>query len=253
MTDLYELINYLDEELEVSTIDDFCPNGLQLEGINQPVESIATAVSASLATIEKAVELKPQVLIVHHGLFWKKDSYRIAGIKKEKLLKLLDQGITLLAYHLPLDCHKEWGNNWKAAKDMGWKDLQGFGPKCGNSHIGVVGTLDNLPVDDFQKKLEQFYQHPAHCALGGPKTIKKAALISGGAHREIHKAINAEVDAFITGSFDEPIWHIAFEEKINFFAMGHSHTETIGPKALGQHLAEKFNLKHQFIDIENPF
>ncbi len=253
MTDLYELIKYLNDELEVSTIDDFCPNGLQIEGQNSPVESVATAVSASLETINKALDLKPQVLIVHHGLFWEKDSYRIIGIKKEKIFKLLDNGITLLAYHLPLDCHKEWGNNWKAAKDMGWDNLQGFGPRCGDSHIGVTGSVNNMSVEGFQKSLEEFYSHPAHSAPGGPKNIKRAALISGGAHREIEKAIDSGVDAFITGSFDEPIWHIAFEQKINFFAMGHAHTEKIGPKALGEHLSTKFNLKHQFIDVENPF
>lgn len=253
MVDLYQLIDYLDDELEVSTIDDFCPNGLQVEGQNKTVQLIATAVSASLETIHKATLLKPQVLLVHHGLFWDKDSHRILGVKKEKIMKLLQHGITLLGYHLPLDCHKVWGNNWKAARDMGWKDLKSFGSYCGSAQIGVIGNMDSIPIATFQKQLEKYYQHPAHIALGGPTVIKKAALISGGAHKEIRKAIETKADAFITGSFDEPIWHIAHEEKINFFALGHSHTERVGPQAIGDHLAKKFNLKHQFIDIENPF
>lgn len=253
MIHLNELITYLDHELDIKSIDDYCPNGVQVEGDNKKITHIVTSVSASLETIQKALELKPEVLIVHHGLFWKKDSYRIQGIKKEKIKLLLNQGTTLLAYHLPLDCHKKWGNNWKAAIDMGWKNIKGFGPRCSDGHLGVMGEVDNLPLDDFQKKLEDYYAHPASSALGGSKTVKKVALISGGAHKEIHDAVKEGADAFITGSFDEPIWHIAFEEKINFFAMGHSNTEKIGPKALGEHLAKQFNLKHTFLDIPNPF
>lgn len=253
MVDLYQLIDYLDDELEVSTIDDFCPNGLQIEGQNKPVHFIATAVSASLETIHQATLLKPQILLVHHGLFWNKDSHRILGTKKEKIIKLLNNDITLLAYHLPLDCHRVWGNNWKAAHDMGWKNLKDFGPQCGHAQLGVIGYVNPTPIEVFQKQLEDYYQHPAQVALGGPKVIQKVALISGGAHWEIKKAIEAKADAFITGSFDEPIWHIAHEEKINFFALGHAHTEKVGPRAIGAHLAEKFKFKYAFIDIENPF
>lgn len=253
MIALKELVSYLDDALEVSTIHDFCPNGLQVEGGQNEVTQIATAVSASLQTLEKAIELKPQVLIVHHGIFWNKDSYRILGTKREKIKLLLDHGISLLGYHLPLDCHKEWGNNWTAAKEMGWKNLKGFGPKYGEAHLGVMGQVEPISRQDFQKKLEEYYNHSATFALGGPEKIEAIALISGGGYKEIDRAVKANADAFITGSFDEPIWHIAHEEKINFFALGHSHTEKIGPKALGKHLEEKFSLKHQFLDIENPF
>jgi len=253
MPHLFELIKYLDEQLDVSSITDYCPNGLQVEGGREDVSHIVTAVSASLETLQKAVEMKPEVLIVHHGLFWKRDSYRIQGIKREKIKLLLDHGITLLAYHLPLDCHHEWGNNWKAANEMGWKNIQGFGPKCSDHHLGVMGEFNDMPVKEFQKMLEDYYQHSANIALGGSKTIKRAALISGGAHKEIETAAKDKLDAFVTGSFDEPIWHVAHEEKINFFAMGHSNTEKVGPRALGEHLAGKFNIKHDFLDVNNPF
>lgn len=253
MIHLKEFIEYLDDQLDVPSIDDYAPNGLQIEGEKKEVRHIVTAVSASLETIKKTIEIKPDVLIVHHGLFWKKDTYRIMGIKREKIKLLLDHGITLLAYHLPLDCHKEWGNNWRAAKEMGWTNLKDFGPKYSDHPIGVMGELNNIHLEEFQKMLEKYYEHRAHTALGGPKTIKSAALISGGAHKEIERAIQQPVDAFITGSFDEPTWHMAYEGKINFFAMGHSNTERIGPRTLGDHLAKKFNLKHEFLDFNNPF
>lgn len=251
MITLKELCAYSDALLPSLGITDYCINGLQIEG-DSKIERLATGVSASLATIKAAIDFGAKALIVHHGIFWSGDNYAITGSKKEKIKLLMDHGISLLAYHLPLDMHENLGNNWKAAKDMGWTDLKPFGFSKGIA-IGVQGNLHNIGVDSFQKSLENYYLHPAHVALGGKKQIQTAALISGGAHKSITEATTAGIDCFITGSFDEPTWHQAFEEKINFFALGHSATERVGPQALGDHLSKHFNLQYKFLDIPNPF
>ncbi len=251
MITLKELCAYCDTLLASSTVQDYCVNGLQVEG-KTSIKRLATAVSASLATIQSAVEMGADALIVHHGMFWNGDSYAITGPKREKLKLLLDNGISLIAYHLPLDIHPEYGNNWKAARDLGWTDLQPFGAHRG-SFIGVKGKFSPISRNDFQKQLEKYYQHPAHCALGGKETIATAALISGGAYRNIEEASAAGVDSFITGNFDEPAWHLAHEGGINFFSLGHSATERVGPQALGEHLKQRFQLDYKFLDIHNPF
>ena len=248
MTTLDKLSSFLNTELDIDDIKDFCPNGLQVEG-KSSVKKIAFAVSASLETIEIAVEENVDALIVHHGIFWDKDPMPIVGTKKKKIELLLKNKISLLGYHLPLDSHQKVGNNFHAAKELGFSNLKPFGP----NDIGVQGTFNPINIQAFQKSLENYYNHPAHTALGGKKEVHSAALISGGAHREIMNAVKAGVDCFITGSFDEPIWHIAFEEKINFFAMGHSNTETVGPKALMQLVKKKFSIDALFIDVPNPF
>lgn len=253
MHTLKDIVDYLNELLDPNCMQDFGPNGLQVEGTKNNITKICTAVSASLETINSAIDQKAQVLLVHHGIFWNKDSYVITGVKKEKIKLLLDNGISLLAYHLPLDCNPQFGNNFKAAKDLGWKNLKGFGQLVSDHRVGVQGKFDKISIEEFKLKLEKYYNHEAHSALGGKTHVESAALISGGAHREIHEAIKAEVDCFITGSFDEPIWHIANEEKINFFAMGHSNSEEIGPKAIGKHLSEKFKIEHKFLNLPNPF
>lgn len=250
MITLSELVTYLHEQLQSSLYEDFCVNGLQVEGSSE-ITKIATGVSASLETIEAAVELGVQALIVHHGMFWKGDSPVIKGTKRKKLELLLNNRISLIAYHLPLDAHRDFGNNWKAAKDLGLTNLMPFGG--GKIPIGVKGTLEGVSRESFQSRLEKYYGHKAHCALGGSDNIQKVGLISGGAHRSISEAVSDGLDAFVTGSFDEPVWHIAFEEKINFFALGHANTERIGPISLGEHIAEKFGLNHQFIERPNPF
>jgi dinuclear metal center YbgI/SA1388 family protein len=251
MITLQEICRYLDELLAVPMIADGCPNGLQVEGRAQ-VRTMATAVTASVKTIEMAVAKGVDLLLVHHGLFWNKDSYVIRGVKRRKLQLLLDSEMSLLAYHLPLDAHAVVGNNWRAATEMGWTDLMPFCAINGVP-IGVRGKVEPMPRQAFQLQLEHYYNHPAHVALGGKETVENVALISGGAHRYLPEAVASGVDAFVTGSYDEPVWHQAFEEGINFFALGHAATETIGPKAIGQQLRTAFHIPCQFLDEPNPF
>jgi dinuclear metal center YbgI/SA1388 family protein len=251
MITLQELCLYLEGLYQASTFTDYCTNGMQVEGKGS-VKKIATAVSASLSTIEAAVEAGVDALIVHHGLFWSRDSYVIKGVKRQKIQLLLDNNISLLAYHLPMDAHQQLGNNWMAARQLGWQDLQPFGLFEGKL-IGVKGTFAEKTREEFLEGLEDYYCHPAHTALGGKDKVRSAALISGGAHKSIIEAASAGVDCFVTGSFDEPVWYQAYEESINFFALGHSNTEEVGPRALAQHLEEEFDLPTAFLQIENPF
>lgn len=251
MITLLKLCRYLDQLFSVQGVVDSCPNGLQCEG-KREITHIATAVSASLATIEAAVKAKADALIVHHGLFWKNDSPVIEGTKRSKLKVLLDNDISLFAYHLPLDLHREIGNNWKAARDLGWSDCQPFG-FFGGVPIGVKGRIANTDRAAFQETLQRYYSHAATTAYGGPQTIETVALISGGAYKSLSDAAKEGVDAFITGSFDEPVWHTAFEENINFYALGHSATERVGPIALAECLQQKLAVPCTFIDVDNPF
>jgi dinuclear metal center YbgI/SA1388 family protein len=248
---LSELNTYLDDLLQPALFQDYCPNGLQVEG-KETITSIATAVSASLETIEAAIEAGVDALIVHHGLFWKGDPYPVTGTRKKKLSLLLKAGLSLFAYHLPLDAHKNLGNNWTVAQDLNWHNCVPFGEFNG-SYIGVQGQTEEVSLEDLTQKLEGYYEHKAHVAPGGSHRIRKIALISGGAHKEISEAATQGIDAFITGSFDEPIWHIAKEEGVHFIALGHSATERVGPRALGKHISKELKLKFTFIDIENPF
>lgn len=248
---LQEFCSYLDELFFREKLTDHCPNGLQVEGKGE-VKTVVTAVSASLETIEAAAAAGADALIVHHGIFWNKDPYIIRGVKKKKIALLLEHGISLFAYHLPLDSHPGIGNNWRAAYEMGWSDLQPF-CNINGIFIGVRGTIPPVAPEKFRDELEKYYRHPAACALAGPEIIKNVALVSGGAYKYLGDAKEAGADAFITGSFDEPVWHQAREEGIHFFAMGHSATERVGPQALANYLTEGLSISCTFIDTENPF
>lgn len=246
MLTLVELSAYLDELLPSNGVVDYCPNGLQVEG-KPLIGKIATAVSASVATIEEAAKTGVDALIVHHGIFWKGEKETIQGVKRKKLQLLLEHGISLFAYHLPLDMHRTVGNNWKAALDLGWLDLEPF------ATIGVKGKIPSSSREKIQQQLEKYYSHSATCVWGGKKEIQTIALVSGGAYKTIADASKEKIDAFITGSFDEPVWHQALEEQVNFYALGHSATERVGPIALGKQLESALHQPCSFIDVVNPF
>ncbi len=244
--ELVEFEKQLNTYLAVELFQDYCPNGLQVEG-RKEIQKVATAVSANEQTLQAAAKRNIDALIVHHGLFWNRDPYPLVGSKMRKIKYLVDCGISLFAYHLPLDAHREVGNNWGAARQLGWSALDEF------TEIGVRGEVSPIPIKAFVAELESFYDHSAAFALGGSEMIASAALISGGAYKELSRAAKAGVDCFITGNFDEPAWSVAYEEGIHFIAMGHSATERVGPLALADYIQSDLKLSCEFLDIPNPF
>ena len=80
----------------------------------------------------------------------------------------------------------------------------------------------------------------------------RVAWCSGGAQGYIEKAVAMGADAYISGEISEQTTHVARECGIHYFAVGHHASERYGAKAVGDHLAAKFQLKHEFVDIDNP-
>lgn len=228
-------------------VPEFGLNGLQVEG-RKEVRNIATAVTASYEIIRRAQQEQIDALIVHHGLFWKGELNPVIGSRYRRLQALVQSGINLFAYHLPMDAHREIGNNWLAAKELGWSELMPF------RDVGVIGKRKESSLADFVTELELYYGQPSRVAYGNSSNpVQSVALISGGAHRELEAAARAGCDAFVTGSADEPVWHLAKEEGIHFIAMGHAATERIGPRALATWLRERLPLPVVFFDEDNPF
>lgn len=233
----------------LGSIEENAFNGVQVAN-SGTIYKIATAVTASVETIEKAAKEGAQALIVHHGIFLKNDPQPLTGTRYKKIKLLIDHDIALLAYHLPLDAHREVGNNWKAAKDLGLKNLHPF-IEFNKTPIGVIGTIEPTPLDVFQKKVEAYYGNKA-AAVCVKNTIQTVAIVSGGADKCVADAAHAGADCFITGRFDEPVWDAAHEENISFLGLGHYATETVGVKALATLLEKEFGVPSIFIKTENP-
>lgn len=245
------LVQYCDALLEQSQFQDYCPNGLQVQGSGQ-IRKIVSGVTASQALVDAAAERGADLLLVHHGYFWKGEASPITGMRYNRIKTLMDNGINLLAYHLPLDVHAELGNNVQLARLMGWSITGGLEPGNPRS-VGLAGeAAEAMTGQVFAEALSQrLNRAPLHIA-GTDRPIRRIAWCTGGAQGYIEKAVALGVDAYITGEISEPTVHAAREHGIHFFAAGHHATERYGVKALGEHLAERFGIEHEFVDIDNP-
>lgn len=243
-----ELIDYTGQILEVERFRDYCPNGLQIEG-RSTVNTIVSGVTASMALLQAAQLAGADMVLVHHGYFWRNEDPRIVGIKKNRIQFLLDHQINLAAYHLPLDVHTEFGNNVQLGRLLGL-ELEGY---AGEQSLVAYGRLANPEsLQGFQARLAQLLNR-APIVIGEPdKGIQRVAWCTGAAQQYLEKAIELDVDVFISGEISEQTVHLARESGVAYIAAGHHATERYGIQALGQHLAERFGLKHQFIDMDNP-
>ena len=80
MANLDDIIKWCDQTLQSAEFKDYAPNGLQIEG-KQEVKRIVSAVTASETAIDAAIELGADLLLVHHGYFWKGEPYPITGMR----------------------------------------------------------------------------------------------------------------------------------------------------------------------------
>lgn len=248
---LKQLINYCNTLLTPDVYRDYCPNGLQVEG-RPEINRIITGVTASQALLDRAVELQADLILVHHGYFWKGEAEPIIGMKKNRLKTLLSNDISLVAFHLPLDGHPLFGNNAQLAERLGLEVCGGLEPVNPLS-IGLTGRLSSpLSAEEFSQQIAAALGRKVMHIEGGPERIETVGWCTGAAQGYIEKAAALGLDAFISGEISEPTVHCARELGIHYFAAGHHATERYGVQAVGEHLAEKFGLEHEFIDIDNP-
>lgn len=250
MTELAALEQYCNRLLAVDHFEDWCPNGLQVEAGTGRVRRVLSAVTASLAAIEGAAEAGADLLLVHHGYFWKGEAAPLAGIKGRRVAALFRHGISLLAYHLPLDVHPELGNNRQLGLRLGWE--QGVPAEDGDGLLWQAELSEPESPAQIAERLQRALgRAPLHLPGGGDR-IARIGWCSGAAQGGIEQAAELGLDAFISGEASEQTLHLARELGIHYFAAGHHATERFGIQALGMHLAEKFGLEHRFLEIQNP-
>ncbi|TAN67024.1 MAG: Nif3-like dinuclear metal center hexameric protein [Methylobacter sp.] len=239
--------------LSPASFNDYCPNGLQIEGAEQ-INKIAFAVSATRDSIEQAVDLQADALVVHHGLFWKFHGARtITGSFAKRIAPLIQNNINLFAYHLPLDAHPEIGNAAVLGRQIGCQQQTAFGDYKG-SPTGIKGRL-SLPLSakELRSKLQTILEH--NVVLASPdeeQMISSVGIITGGANSDWILARQAGLDAFITGEISEHDWHESKENGIHMFAGGHNATEKGGILSLMNRLQTLYKLECVFVDSDNP-
>ena len=244
-----EVESYLHTLLNVEAFKDYGPNGLQVEG-RAELRRIVSGVTASRALIDAAIADGADAILVHHGLFWRGQDGRLTGWLGERVRRLMAQGVNLFAYHLPLDAHAALGNNAQLGLRLGLVADARFGEQA----LGFAAPAgDNASLPALAARVQSALGGRVPLVLPGDgRALARIGWCTGGAQGYFEAAIDAGVDAFLTGEVSEPQAHLARETGVAFLACGHHATECFGAPALAAHLAERFGLEHRFIEIDNP-
>ena len=247
------LLQTLDGWLQPQLFRDYGPNGLQVEGRAQ-VRHLVSGVTASLALIDAAIAAGADALLVHHGLFWRGHDGRLTGWMKQRVARLLAHDINLIAYHLPLDAHPQWGNNAQLARHLGWLADDAPGGRFGEQSLGWLGRSEQ-PFDSaaaLATHIEARLGRPVTLVDAPGRAPRRIAWCTGGAQSYFEAAIEAGADVYVSGEISEPQAHYARECGVAYIACGHHASERYGAPAVAAQAAQALGLTHTFIDIPNP-
>lgn len=248
--DILELDSYFQNLLELPlwASRDASSNGLQVDRSDREIKKVAFAVDASLQSFQRAAEAKADLLVVHHGLFWGRVQ-TLTGSHYQRIKYLMDRDLALYAVHLPLDAHREVGNNYGMATRLGLSDLEPFGEYKG-AKIGCKGRLPSpMGLDDIAQILVGGREKALEILRFGPAEVTTVGLVSGGAPHELTQAIEENLDLYITGDASHQAYHTALEAGINVIFGGHYATETWGVRLLADRLKKDTGLETLFLDL----
>lgn len=241
---LDEIVAWCEAQLHPADFDDYCPNGLQVEAGTR-VRRIVSGVTASLALIQVAIARQADLLLVHHGYFWRGESSPLTGMKGRRIRALMQADLSLLAYHLPLDAHPVLGNNARLGQQLG---LDG---QPDHDLLWGANLSPPLSTTELTERIRQRLQRPP-VVIDTQRPIRRIAWCTGAAQSAIVQAAAAGYDAYLSGEISEQTQHQAHELGITYLAAGHHATERYGVQALGDQLASQFGLQHTFVDLDNP-
>jgi dinuclear metal center YbgI/SA1388 family protein len=241
-----EIIRFADELLAVDRFPEYGTPGLQVLGADE-VTKIACGVSSSKELFERAAATGAELVIVHHGMFWRNEPVWIDRRQRGRLETLFAADLSLAAYHLALDAHPELGNNALLGAALGVDVERPF------AEVGQGGTLpEPLGIEDLTARVRETVGREPLVFPHGPARIERVAICSGAAGRFLIDAAHEGYDLLLTGEPEEPSLQTARELGIHFIAGGHDATERLGVQALSARLAEQFGLDWEFVPVENP-
>jgi dinuclear metal center YbgI/SA1388 family protein len=241
-----DIIAFADELLDVRSFPEYGRPGLQVVGADE-VSKLACGVSSSRELFERAAASGAQLVLVHHGLFWRNEPLLVDRRLRGRLQTLFAGDISLVAYHLALDAHPTLGNNALLAERLGARRESAF------ADIGALAFLaEPIGVEELASRLRDATGREPLVFAEGPETVRRIAVVTGGGGTRLIEAAHAGCDALVTGEPEEPALHTARELGIHFLAGGHYGTETFGVQALAKRLAQEFGVEWKFFDLPNP-
>ncbi|PNY82313.1 Nif3-like dinuclear metal center hexameric protein [Deinococcus koreensis] len=240
-----DLVAWLNEYLNIGAYPDPSLNGLQIQGTDI-VRRVAASVDTSVKTLQHAADSGADILLVHHGLFWRQ-ALPIVGPHYQRVRTAVMADLNLYAAHIPLDAHPEVGNNAMIARALSLQNAVPFGTWEGQP-IGLAGELPfEQSLQDFADRVQKLTGEICLVHGGGGPTVRRVGICSGGGADRVPEAAALGLDTLLTGEPEHKHFHDAFEYGINVVFAGHYETEVFGVRALAAKVEEEFGLPWQFL------
>ena len=240
-----EIVAYANALLEVERWPEFAPPGLQVVGADE-VTLLLCGVSSSRALFEHAADVGAEMVLVHHGIFWRNEPLIVDRRQRGRLEALFRAHASLVAYHLALDAHETLGNAAQLAARI---DVAPEGPF---GSFGLACTVNDLTVDELADRVTAALGREPLVFGHGPERIGRLAVSTGAAGYDLIRAAHEGFDALLTGEPEEPNYATAQELGIHLIAAGHHATERFGVQAVAAHLADTFAIEWRYHEVENP-
>lgn len=242
-----ELVDWIAHHFDLK-MDDLCKNGVFVDCIEgAEITNVVTAVSPSIYAINTAIEKKANFMITHHALWRKSEEITITGVIKEKVKALLDNKITVISMHAPIDHHNKWSHGHIMMESLGFNHIQ---IRKVHGHHFIEGTFDG-GAKLLYKQCKEFYGAEGKHAIVSDNS-KKVWVMPGAGSKYFKDAIDHGADVYITGTSDEPNWYDAWENNVSFMSFGHYNTEKCGLQIIGEEISKQLGVQHSFIDEGNP-
>lgn len=253
MARLAEVVEYLDAELRTAEVPDaeVALNGLQLANAGD-VTRVAAAVDFSLATVRRAVTDGANLLVVHHGMFWR-GAEPLVGRTYERLQAAIAGNLAVYSSHLPLDTHPELGNNALLARALELRPTASFG-RYRDIDVGVMGEVD-VPTSALVERVRAFARPFGSVVVatrvGDDHRTRRWAIVTGAgaSGATLAEARRRSVDTLIVGEGPHHTAVEAAEQGPVVVYAGHYATETLGVQAVATRLADRFGVSWTFIDV----
>lgn len=249
MVSLQKLVAYCDERTAQKSVVDFpgAQNGLQFANSGN-VTKIGAAVDAGLCVFEEAARRGIDFLIVHHGMFWQAQ-HPVTGTVYRKFKTCFDANLAVYGCHLPLDAHREIGNNAMLAARLGLEIIDWGLEFNGTAFAAVCRGIPRLQLTE---KLKALFPKTFKAIEYGSETPERIAILSGSGNAAVPSLAKLGCDTLITGEIKEENFVKAQDENFNLYPCGHYATEASGVCALAAELSEKFSLPWEFLEFDNP-
>ena len=252
MPSLAELAEFLDTTLNIAAVPDYpaAVNGVQLANVGA-INRVATAVDFSSETVHGAIDAGATLLLVHHGMFWG-GAQPLIGHRHQRLRALITHDVGVYAAHLPLDVHPTLGNNALLARRLDLNPSGGFA-KYQSIDVGLSGTSSistRMLADKARGLAEEFGGQLVATPFADDRLTRAWGICTGAGadSATLREAAAKGLDTLIVG---EGPHHTAVEARelgIVVLYAGHYATETLGVRALGDALAERFGVTSTFVD-----